>query len=477
MSQSTEQDFPPTQDPGTPLPQAEEGLGTPGYIAAPPQAQPPPETAPALSITRTRTRAEKSLTSLEKGKGRAGVAPSVPSTAKPAISSASSQVGPLPALGVVDSLQSLSISDSSLKANLPAIRADIQLLGTTAHHLLRMQAADRAELRAALASVVATTDSINERLTQTGIVPGKTTELLESLEARVDSLAGAVEQNETALTTEFTSFQDHHDVLLEDCNRLSLSLSGVQDSLAELSREVHSLSAQPATPAPGSAQRPLMIDAPPQAEPLVSSLPRNGARFRPLPTPTIIRPSTAQAPAAPPMPLGTPVPQLHPRALRRRQPDTGPRAMASRFKRPRVDIVPQTAPALQFTTTATGSSPTPHLAAPVAGPSMAPQAPPAAPVVALMPSGSMQCRVRFGSIGWAANPMTLRQQVYAAALPVWDVDFALFACLDTVALDDSDMSYIFLTFLSRADAQAFVDAWYANRIKSASYGRAQAHIV
>ena len=62
---------------------------------------------------------------------------------------------------------------------------------------------------------------------------------------------------------------------------------------------------------------------------------------------------------------------------------------------------------------------------------------------------------------------------YAALL----TDFALFACLDSVTLDDNDNTYALLSFLSRDDAQGFVDAWYANRVKSVDYSRAQAHIV
>ena len=80
----------------------------------------------------------------------------------------------------------------------------------------------------------------------------------------------------------------------------------------------------------------------------------------------------------------------------------------------------------------------------------------------LVPAESTRTRVRFGS----TNPATLHQQVYSAALPVWDVDFAFSACVNTVALDDN--SYAFLTFLSGDDAQGFVNAWHANRIKSES---------
>ena len=136
---------------------------------------PPPETPGALSAAvaapnpspaRMRTRAEKSPAPREKGKGRAGAFSTTTGatpTVAPAEAFSGTQAGPLSSHGVLDSPQSLSITDSNLKHNLPAIHADILLLGTTADQVLCTLTADRAEFKSALTSLVVTTDSISRR--------------------------------------------------------------------------------------------------------------------------------------------------------------------------------------------------------------------------------------------------------------------------------------------------------------------------
>ncbi|KAI1785692.1 hypothetical protein LXA43DRAFT_1065653 [Ganoderma leucocontextum] len=160
-------------------------------------------------------------------------------------------------------------------------------------------ASDRAELHTALASVVAATESLND-LAQAGLLTGQPTELLQTLGARVDLLAQAVEQNETALNTEFTTFQDHHDALVE-------TTTGCR----------------------GHAASPPLVQATPPAQ----IPPRGGPRYRPLRTPAIIRPSSTMA--IPEVTHESRGPQ--PMLPRRRQLDAGLTAAAAPYKHPRLE--------------------------------------------------------------------------------------------------------------------------------------------
>ncbi|EIW60652.1 uncharacterized protein TRAVEDRAFT_57830 [Trametes versicolor FP-101664 SS1] len=310
-------------------------------------------------------------------------------------------------------------ADVTGKTNIPALRHDMLELTHHLDRLTRTHATDRAAIRDALLKLTMAVDDLrNDASPATS-----PTVAFRDLEQRVHRLAQGLEREE--------------DTRAREIGVMDVRLGSVEDDTRDISRSVTTVSQELAGAISALSQIRATLSTITQQ---VGDLSNNARALVAAPAPTR---ETALTPSTP-----------HESRRRERQVSPSP-APTQAFQR-RLPRPPQPIP-----TDGHGAEGRPPKRARGNG-QRGQHQPQLAPVPAPLPApvaGPASFTVRFGAVGWSADPASLRAEVLSTGHLAWNAIPNVFESVMDIRRDPVDSRFALLRFPTRYLASTFVEAW------------------